>query len=946
MVVLLLFAPLPQGAVRPWAQVAIECGVSLLLALWFVRMAMAREVHLRLTPLLWPGLAMAGLVAWQVLSPGGSVYPYATWESARLYGAYLGLVLVVGGLPMTRARLLRLTSALVAWAVVLAAVGFARQFGLIGSWLGVPDARLTSTFFNPNHQAVYFSLALFVALGLLLRPSGRGIRADATRIGTMTNLPVRILLAGGVLVLALALVLTLSRGGIVSTMAGLLAMLALALSTRSGRRPILAILVVAFGVGVYASWVGLAAVADRFSTIMRESVSDLRGPIWHATLRVVGDAPVTGVGLGAFQDGFLPHRPVQVPAEKVVNYAHNDFLQLLAETGVVGLFIGAWALVALLVFTVRRWRDRRDPFVRGMVLGGVGAVVAAMVHSVMDFGLHMPANALALALVAGLLPLVVTLHRDATGERVGLGEWRRPLTPRLGGLIAALVVAVATLVLARPGVAVWHSEAAYDALRGAPRERGIPTQGDLTSARGHLRAAVAWDRGNAADWAALAEVSVQQAARVWGQGILPNGERLSDPSPGARLRAAGPILEEAYDAYRTSLRLRPRASEVHERLGRFLSGVEGMRVASRRVVRPATLDTRHETGFPPDQSMIPEALVHFREAIRWDPLNAYHHRSLASFALSHAASEVGPDVASAAISQALALRPDFLPEILDELQARQVDDGSLLAAMPRKSEVLLDLGRLLEDRGKRRAATSAFEEAIGLARTPAQEVEARLEHARALIGRKEPLVALDQARRALVASPREAEVFAVLAAIHAQMNQGAEAETALATAVSLAEAGPSRRRNGLRGELASLFVQRGQWERAVTLLRQVLRESPNDGWAHLQLAGLLEQHGDAAGALQEYRAASAVGGQAWDLHHAVARALRDAGYLREAVNSYEAARQLRPTDAEIGAELGDLYARIGLRDRAIEQYREVLRRQPGHEGARRGLAGIAAGAGS
>lgn len=955
---LLLFAPLPYGSVLPWAQVAIEGGVALLFALSIVRVAVSGEVEVRFTPLLWPAVAMAGLVSWQVLSPGGSVSPYATWESARLYGAYLGLLLVVSGLPMTRARVTRLAVGLVAWPVVLAGAGFARQVGVGASWLAVgPDAtsRLTSTFVNPNHQALYFSLALFVALGLVLRPSTRRPRADRggssleQSPGPLGSLPARVVLAGGALVLALALVLTLSRGGIVSTMAGLLAMLALALSGRAGGRAILPILVIVFGVTVYAGWVGLEAVADRFVAVVREPASDLRWRVWEATLRVVGDAPVAGVGLGAFQDGFSPYRPAEVPADRVVDYAHNDFLHLLAETGVAGLLIAVWALVALLTFTVRRWRGRRDPFVRGLVLGGAGAVVAGMVHSVVDFGLHMPANAVVLTVVAGLLPLVVTLHHDGTGEHVGLARWHGRLTPRaraVGVAVAALAATVAAVLLVPPGVAGWHLASAATTMRGAWQTMDTLTQGDLVRARADLREAVAWDPGNPVGWAELAEVSAQLAGRAWTHGLTAIGERLPDVSVNARFRAAEPLLAEAYDAYRTSLRLRPRVSEVHERFGWFLGGVEGIRLAVRRDAVPDPVDPRLGTVLGSDRSVVPEARAHFQEAVRWDPHNANRHRSLGLFALSVADKESGREVASAALGQALALRPELLAGILDELRARRVDDGFLLTAVPRKFGVILDLGRELEGRGKPRAAATAYEEAVRLAPTPAREVDARLEYARALVGRKQPSAALEQARHALVLAPRGAEVFALLATIHAQMNQGLEAETALATAVALAESGPATARNRFRGELAALLVQRGQWERAVTLWRQVLRERPNDAWAHLELGRLLEQRGEAAGALHEYRTASAVGGEDWSLHWTVARALRDGGYLREAMTSYEVARRLRPTDGDLGAELGDLYARIGLWDQAIAQYRQVLRREPDHAGARRGLATVKVGAGS
>ena len=494
---------------------------------------------------------------------------------------------------------------------------------------------------------------------------------------------------------------------------------------------------------------------------------------------------------------------------------------------------------------------------------------------------------------------------------MGLTAWRVPMSPVLGTALAVLCLTGTGFVLVGPGVGAWHAEAAGRMMRGAWQERNAPTQADLLSARTHLQAASAWDRTNPATWAELAEVSAQVAGRVWSHGIMPTGARVSDTSTLARFQAAGPVLKETRDAYRESLRLRPRAADVHERLGRFLSGVESARLAVRRDTGQAPAALGMADGRGSNESLVPEALTRFRDAVRWDPQNAYYHRSLGLFAQRYSVDQGGRDVASEALGQALALRPDFLPSIVDELLARRVDDGSLLAAMPRKSEVLLDLGRVLEERGRHRTATAAFDEAVRLAQSPSQEVEARLAYARALIARKEPLTALDQARSALVAAPREAEVFALLALIHAQMNKDGEAETALATAVSLAESGPPSRRNRLRG-LAALYVQRGQWDLAMGLWREVLRERPNDGWAHFELGRMLERAGDAAGALQEYKTAAAVAGDAWDLHHVVARALRDAGYLREAVTSYETAQRINPTDVNLGAELGDLYARIGL----------------------------------
>jgi tetratricopeptide (TPR) repeat protein len=751
------------------------------------------------------------------------------------------------------------------------------------------------------------------------------------------------------LVLALALALTLSRAGIVAAAAGLLAMLALALSSRARGRVVLPILVVVFGITVYAGWVGLGSVAERFAAVVREPASDLRWSMWQATLRLAADAPVAGVGLGAYADAVSPYRPAEVPGEKIIDYAHNDFLQLLAETGLVGLIIALWALVALLTFTVRRWRARRDPLVRGLVLGGIGAVVAAMVHSIVDFGLHLPANAVTLVVVAAVLPLVVTLHHDGVGERVGLASWSRRLTPRArtASVAAALLgVVVAGAVLLPAGVGGWYRVGAARALRDVRQAAGMPMRGELVRIQGDLRTALDWDPSSPMAWSDLAETSARLAGLAWSYGLAPTGERIADPSVAARLRVAQPLLAEAYDAYRASLRLRPRSSFAHERFGWLLNAMETVRLAVRREAAQGQVEPRLAALLGSDRSLLPEALAHLREAVRWDPRNAYYHRSLGMFALGAAREVEGRELAAAALREALTLRPDFLGEVVDELQARRVDATFLLAAMPRESTVALDLARTLEERGQPRAASAAFEEAVRLAATPVQEMDARLAYGRALLERKEPTAALEQARHALVLAPKEPQVFELLAKVHARTGQGVEAEAALTTAVALAESGPARERNRLRGELAALLVERAQPERAAMLWRQVLREQPNDGWAHLELGRLLEQRGDAAGALHEYRTASAVGGEDWGLHRAVARQFRDGGHLHEALASYEAARRLWPAHGGLGTELADLYARIGLRDLAIGEYRRVLRAEPDHAGARRGLAGAQHGAGS
>src|SRR5262245_47585141 len=189
-----------------------------------------------------------------------------------------------------------------------------------------------------------------------------------------------------------------------SVVTGAIVVLALSLYGRTSKRaPLVLGLAIALFV-IYASTFGLDLVVERLSIAMREPFTDLRWPTWSGTFAAAKEAPFLGVGLGAFEDAFRAHQPLAIWSGYLVDYAHNHCLQLLAETGVAGAVILAWALLAYVIFVLGRWATRQDPFIRGLVTGGLGALAAVMAHSATDFGLHMPANALLVVALTALLP--------------------------------------------------------------------------------------------------------------------------------------------------------------------------------------------------------------------------------------------------------------------------------------------------------------------------------------------------------------------------------------------------------------------------------------------------------------------------------------------------------------------------------------------------------------
>ena len=495
----LLLSPLPFGGALPWAQSGLELLVVLTAGMWVTRMAGTGRLAVRVNPLLLPGAVMLLLIGVQLVVPGRSVNAYTTWESLRLFTAYLVFLLVLSAHLVTPGRIVRLVSVLVAWGVALAAWGLVnRALGreLVG-WVEkeVYRGRLVSTFVNPNHQALYFAVLLFLALGMLLRPSrrfharisGRQEGVAASLAGT--GLVARILFGGAVVVLGVALVLAASRGGVAAVLVGALVLGVLGLAGYVRTGTLVGFVAGLAGFAAYVAWIGTDALLTRVAILAREPFADLRWEIWRSTLRVAAEAPILGVGLGGFEDALIAHRPAGLMEPYYVEAAHNDYLQLLAEGGVIALVILGWAAAMWLAFVVGRWRDRQDVFVRGFVMGGLGAVAAVAFQSGIDFGLHMPANVFLLVAVLALLPAVVTLRAHRAGLQVDLREWRRDLSLRssiyVGALTAVLVVA-AGLTLVPAALADWRHREAHRLVNEKRRTAGVLTTADLARAEREL----------------------------------------------------------------------------------------------------------------------------------------------------------------------------------------------------------------------------------------------------------------------------------------------------------------------------------------------------------------------------------------------------------------------------------------------------------------------------
>lgn len=124
-----------------------------------------------------------------------------------------------------------------------------------------------------------------------------------------------------------------------------------------------------------------------------------RPDMWRATFNLFRDYRLTGVGLGAFQDAFYRYQTF-LPGYGV-DFAHNDYLQILAELGLIGASL-VMALIAMIIWRLAKALRRPHPEHWPLALGVLGGLAAIALHSLVDFNLYIPANALVIAWLAGL----------------------------------------------------------------------------------------------------------------------------------------------------------------------------------------------------------------------------------------------------------------------------------------------------------------------------------------------------------------------------------------------------------------------------------------------------------------------------------------------------------------------------------------------------------------
>jgi len=258
----------------------------------------------------------------------------------------------------------------------------------------------TGTYINRNHYAgllemvLPFALALaFYQFGKIPKPQGR-MQSFFSHEEFQKSLLCLFL----AIVLFVGLVFSQSRMGIISAVASTL--LVFTLMATSGLRRINAALLAAVFLPaaiLMVIWIGPEPIIGRFEAL---GASQSRWGIWQDTLHLIRQHPWLGSGFGTFGLAFPAVQTTFL--SMFVNHAHSDYLELASELGLpMGLLVLS-AVFYLLLQSIRRFRISEPRFERAVALGCFGALVAILLHSLADFNLQIPANALLFAVVLGL----------------------------------------------------------------------------------------------------------------------------------------------------------------------------------------------------------------------------------------------------------------------------------------------------------------------------------------------------------------------------------------------------------------------------------------------------------------------------------------------------------------------------------------------------------------
>ena len=420
---LILLTPFPYATVETWSISLFEIVSFVTLGLWCMREVSRGRISVLPSPLYIPfGLFFILILLqmlklplpviefisphtgtlWEHVNEGAkqlfgedlqrsvtiSLNPYATKEKFVLYLSYMAFFVVSSNYVRRSKQLKRYFWIIFIIALLESFIGISQYIA------GGMQNAATGTYVNPNHFGGLLIMVIPVSLCyvLYLGHAKMGI-GSLVQIVLNSKFSNQLLIFLATCLMGIALIMSQSRGAIFSSVASICLLYTLYSWRKKTRFGLFFIGSFVTVIIIYSIWIGIDPVIEKFSETSAELPS--RTSIWKDTLVMIKDFPVLGTGLGTYSLSFTLYKD-QAFWPKVIQHAHNDYLQFIAETGLIGFALIIWGMIAFyrqVLGQVLTFNIKADPFRYYILIGSISGISGLLIHSFTDFNLQIPANA-------------------------------------------------------------------------------------------------------------------------------------------------------------------------------------------------------------------------------------------------------------------------------------------------------------------------------------------------------------------------------------------------------------------------------------------------------------------------------------------------------------------------------------------------------------------------
>ena len=389
--VILILAPIARGAVRIWAYGPIYILTLLMLIFWIFNRAKEKEIRIRRTPIDIPILLFALI---SIISIINSKYIYGSIMEIIKFAILALIFYIVINFITGMKQIKRTLDIILMVGSGIALFGILQYLGIIDkSWWYNPRF-LSATYVNHNHFAGLMELVIPISVGMILSEKDAGKRS---------------LYIYSFLILCVAFLLSMSRGAWFSLSLSMLFMFVIIYRKGKSRFIfcITVLLIMVLGIFVFNA-IDIELLLTRVSSY-RELDFSGRIEIWKGTAGLIKDNLLLGVGPGMFVHNFPKYRPLGI--SRLINYAHNDYLQVASEMGVLVLTIMVYIIYRVIKKGLKTHNIAKRSFKKWTSLALATGVLSLSLHALGDFNFYIPANAILFTVFCALI-LNVSSRRE------------------------------------------------------------------------------------------------------------------------------------------------------------------------------------------------------------------------------------------------------------------------------------------------------------------------------------------------------------------------------------------------------------------------------------------------------------------------------------------------------------------------------------------------------